>query len=211
MTMNRPARRTRRRYHHETTAPSEAMLTRRLAAGDETVMRDLYRLYSGRVLVMTTRLLGDRELAQDAVQETFVRVWRFADSLDPDRDLEPWLFRVARNTAYDLNRKRQRRPQAADADPTPVLEAVSEHRPDQRPDEAAMAAATMWQVRGAIDELPGGEREVVRLQHLEGYTQPEIADLLGISVGTVKSRSHRAHRRLAAALRARGATLDLED
>lgn len=171
----------------------------RLATGDPDAIRALYRRYGGRVFALAMRLLGDRGAAEDAAQETFLRIWRFADSFDADRDLDRWVLRIARNTAYDLGRVRSRQREAG-GDPEPALGQAVEHRPHGRPDELAAAASTAWELRGAIDALPEVERDVVRLQHLCGLTHREIAEQLGVSVGTIKSRSHRAHRRLAAAM-----------
>lgn len=176
-------------------------LAARLVAGDERVIGELYRTYGGRIMGLALRVLNDRQLAEEVVQETIVRVWRRAATFDETRELEPWLFRIARNTAYDMGRARGRRPRSQWGDPTPALEglAAGDHVSD--PALASENLETRWAVRTAIDELPETLRDVVRLQHLGGLSHTEIATRLGISLGTVKSRSHRAHGKLAAALR----------
>ncbi|MEM9037505.1 MAG: sigma-70 family RNA polymerase sigma factor [Actinomycetota bacterium] len=205
--MTTPARASRRhteqhrRCRTDRTVDPTVALGRRLAAGDRTVVRDLYRQYGGRVLAVALRASGDRTLAEDAVQETFLRLWRSASSFDPERELDRWVLRIARNTAYDLGRAKVSRPQSSHLDPEPVLLRQVDGRRDGQPEEMAAALGSAWELRAAIDALPSVEREVVRRQHLDGLTHREIAEELGVSVGTVKSRSHRAHRRLAAAVR----------
>ena len=112
-----------------------------------------------------------------------------AATYDPARDLGPWLTTIARRTASDLHRREARRPTE------PLDEASVATSPD-----GVDQTFDVWEVRGAIDALPPLERDVVRLQHLESLSQAEIAERLGVPVGTIKSRSFRAHRLLAARL-----------
>ena len=104
----------------------------------------------------------------------------------PDRELRPWLATITRRVAVDVYRReaRTRSDPFAEVDDTVVPIAF------ERTWEA-------FEVRAALDQLPGDEREVVRLAHFEGLTHSEIAERLRVPVGTVKSRSFRAHRRLA--------------
>ena len=113
---------------------------------------------------------------------------------DAGRELGPWLATIARRVAIDVYRRESRRTAAP-------LEAVAADDPaivTLPPGVDQVSDA--WEVRRAVDALPPDEREVVRLQHLEGHTHAEIAERLGVPIGTVKSRSHRAHQRLAAKL-----------
>jgi len=163
-------------------------------AGEPEAVRAVYRAFGGLVFAAAHRVLGDRFLAEEAAQQAFVQAWRAARSFDPSRDLGPWLATIARRVAIDVHRR----------------EAVRAHGsideldgPEPRvltlPDGAERALEAGL-VRGAVDELPPDERAVVRLQHLDGLTHAEIAARLGIPIGTVKSRSNRAHRRLSASL-----------
>lgn len=166
----------------------------RFRSGDPEAIRSVYREYSGLVYAVAYRVLGSRDLADEATQQTFVKAWRAAAAYDPSRELGPWLATIARRTAIDVHRKESRRPTA------PLEELSTSH-----PDVVAMPPGVdqsydVWSVRQAIDELPPDEREVVRLQHLEQLSHPEVAERMGIPVGTVKSRSFRAHQRLAAQL-----------
>jgi RNA polymerase sigma-70 factor (ECF subfamily) len=127
-----------------------------------------------------------------------------ADRFDVDRDPAPWLATIAKHVAIDLYKYEARRPTSALAD----VVGRGREVPSPAPDLVALDA--VWQVRRAIDALPPEQAEVVRLQHLDGMTQTEISEKLGIPLGTVKSRSHRAHRLLAAQLRA-SSPLDASD
>jgi len=167
----------------------------RFRDGDPDAVRDLYRLYGRSVYGVAYRALGDRSLAEEAVQQTFLQAWRGAATLDPSRDVAPWLFTITRRVAIDIYRRESRRrhdnfADVHDGDPAvttipPAIEGLSEQ----------------WEIRSAVDALPDDEREVVRLQHFAGLTHVEIAGKLDVPLGTVKSRSFRAHKRLAITLR----------
>ncbi len=162
--------------------------------GDAEAVRAVYRAYGRLVFAVAHRALGSRELAEEATQQTFVKAWKAAATYDPARDLGPWLATIARRTAIDLHRREARRKTMAIDDVPPAHPAVV-----QLP-VGAERSFDVWEVRSAIDELPADEREVVRLQHIEQLTHTEVAERLGVPVGTVKSRSFRAHRRLASRL-----------
>jgi RNA polymerase sigma-70 factor (ECF subfamily) len=161
---------------------------------DPEAVRALYREYGRLVYAVAYRVLGRRDLAEDAVQQTFVNAWQAADRFDVTRDPASWLATIARRSAIDVYRREQRRPASDLADVATDDPAVVSLPPDLGAVEA------VWHVRRAIDELAPDEAAVVRRQHLDGMTHSEIADELGIALGTVKSRSHRAHRRLATLL-----------
>jgi RNA polymerase sigma-70 factor (ECF subfamily) len=157
-------------------------------------VRALYREYGGLVYSVALHVLGRRDLAEDAVQETFVRAWQAADRFDAERDPSAWLATIAKRAAIDIYRREARRPASALANVAPDDRALVSLPPDLSTIDA------VWHVRRAIDELEGPEATIVRMQHLDGMTHVEISEKLGVSLGTVKSRSHRAHRKLAALL-----------
>lgn len=162
--------------------------------GDEAAVRAVYRQYSGLVLAVAHRVLSDRGLAEEATQQTFLQAWRSASTFEDGREFAPWLVTIARRVAIDIQRREARRPASALDDADPGNAALITLPP---------SAETAWeagQVRLAIDSLPPDEREVVRLQHVQGCTHQQIADQLGIALGTVKSRSFRAHKSLATRL-----------
>jgi RNA polymerase sigma-70 factor (ECF subfamily) len=161
---------------------------------EDEAVRAMYREYGKLVYAVAHRTLGRPDLAEEAAQQTFVRAWQAADRIDVDRDPASWLATIARRVSIDIYRRESRRPATAIDDVAPDDRAVVSLPPDLG------AIDAVWHVRKAIDALPSDEATVVRLQHLDGLTQSEISEKLGIALGTVKSRSHRAHRALAATL-----------
>jgi RNA polymerase sigma-70 factor (ECF subfamily) len=168
-----------------------ATLVEDFRAGDPDAVRAVYRRYAGAVHTVARSVVGgDDELCADVVQQTFTKAWRAARRFDGDRDLAPWLYAIARRTAIDALRA-ERRPTRGD------------HAPETDVGVVTLSFEQTWEaheVRTALDALPPDERDVVRLAHVEGLSHVEVAERLGVPVGTVKSRMHRAHRRLAAAL-----------
>jgi RNA polymerase sigma factor (sigma-70 family) len=169
----------------------DSAVVERFRTGNDDAVRAVYRQYGRLVFTIAFRVLGDRQLAEDATQQTFLQAWRAASTFDSDRDMAPWLATITRRVAIDMQRSAARRPAAS-------LEVTSADEPALvSPAPSAETIWETWQVRAAIDELQPDERIVVRLQHLEGHSQSEIAERLGLAIGTVKSRSHRAHQHLA--------------
>jgi RNA polymerase sigma-70 factor, ECF subfamily len=158
--------------------------------GDPDAVRAVYRRHAGAVHTVARSIVGDPEVAADVVQQTFLKAWRSASSFDQTREVAPWLYAIARRTAIDVLRSERR--------PT-----TGGHAPEADVGVTPMTFERTWEileVRQAVDALPDAEREVVRLTHLEGLTHAEAAEHLGVPIGTVKSRSGRAHQRLAVAL-----------
>jgi RNA polymerase sigma factor (sigma-70 family) len=152
-------------------------------AGDENAVKTVYQRFSGPVFAISLKILHDRALAADATQQTFINAWRAAGTFDVNREFGPWIYAIARRCAIDIYRKEIRSVASDDIDDLtlpPSLDTIWE----------------VFEVRSALERLTDEEREVMRLSHFDGLTHPEIAEYLGIPVGTVKSRSHRAHQRL---------------
>jgi RNA polymerase sigma-70 factor (ECF subfamily) len=170
--------------------PDDADLVARFATGDDLAVKAMYERFARPVLTVAMSALGQRDLADEVVQATMLKVWRAAGSFDPSRELAPWVYSIARRTAIDVHRRESRAPV-----PRVFVEddMVAEPLSFSRTWEA-------WEVRTALEKLPADERNVVQLAHLAGMTHREIAEKLGVPIGTVKSRSARAHRRLAALL-----------
>jgi RNA polymerase sigma-70 factor, ECF subfamily len=162
----------------------------RFRAGEPDAIRDLYREYSGAVHTVAISIVRDRELAADVVQQTFIKAWRAAASFESGRQVAPWLYSIARHTAIDALRSEAR----------PTRGGHQREVDVQFDGESIEQTWERFEVRRAIDALPKEEREVVRRSHLLGHTHEEIAQQLGVPVGTVKSRSGRAHKRLAVSL-----------
>ncbi|MCU1498607.1 MAG: putative polymerase subfamily sigma factor [Acidimicrobiales bacterium] len=133
------------------------------------------------------RILGDATEAQDAVQLTFVKTWKAVAKLDPGKPFGPWVRTAARRVAIDLVRSRNRR--------LGIDIRTAEYEISA---ELSCAATTERNaVRHAVTRLPDIEQQVVLLTYFGGLTHQEVASWLDVPVGTVKSRSHRAHGRLA--------------
>ncbi|MEM9133745.1 MAG: sigma-70 family RNA polymerase sigma factor [Actinomycetota bacterium] len=156
-------------------------------AGDQAALGSVFDHYGRAVWSVTMSVLRDRALAEDAAQEAFMRAWRGASSFDPTRPLSPWLMTIARRTALDVHRREFR--------PTRGGHAPEQEVPVNLP--GIERAWETWEIRLALEELPDEERQVVAMAHFQGLSHPQIAERLGIPVGTVKSRSFRAHKRLA--------------
>jgi RNA polymerase sigma-70 factor (ECF subfamily) len=173
----------------------DASLGERFRTGDDGALPEMYRQFSGPMFSTALALLGDRELAADAVQQAFVQAWRAADRFDPDRELQPWLYAITRRTAVDVYRRNRRTAGQVSLDESWAVEAeLATEGPSME------STWRVWQVRTALGKLHPDEREVLRLAYFEGSTQTEISDRLGLPLGTVKSRTARAQRRLAAVL-----------
>lgn len=167
-------------------------------SGDPDAVRAVYRRYAGPVHTVARAIVGDdRELCADVVQQTFLKAWRAADRLDVDRPIAPWLYAIARRTAIDALRRERHPTRGGAVAAVDVPVGVMEVPVDPPSMERTWA---LHELRRALDGLPEEERQVVRLSHLEGLTHHEIAARLGVPVGTVKSRSHRAIGRLGRAL-----------
>jgi RNA polymerase sigma-70 factor (ECF subfamily) len=175
---------------------SDAALLRSVAAGDATSLARLYERYAGPLFGYLYRLAGDRMTAEEILQDTMLAVWRSAAAFEGRSKVSTWLFGVARRQAH--NRLRGR------AWPQSVADLPD--RPDQAagPDELAIAAAGGTPVAAAIDRLPEHHRDVVALVFVAGLPLADVAEVLSIPVGTVKSRLHHARAAVAAALIAQG-------
>jgi RNA polymerase sigma-70 factor (ECF subfamily) len=164
-------------------------LNTRFQSGDETAVRAIYARYGGAMFAVAMSMLANRELAAECVQQAFVKAWRSSRSFDPERELRPWLATITRRVAVDIYRREARTRSDPHADVDDIVVPIAFERTWEA-----------FEVRAALDQLPADEREVVRLAHFEGLTHSEIADRLQVAIGTVKSRSFRAHRRLAGLL-----------
>lgn len=167
---------------------SDGELISRVGSGDRNAFEVLYRRYARPVFGLALRRLGDRGRAEDAVQETFASVWRAAGSYRPERGPgAPWLYAVARNAIVDNGRARRE----------PPVEGVEESAADETPSDRAEAGWIAWRVHRSLAELPENERVVIELAYWRGRSQSEIAELLGIPLGTVKTRTRTGLARLA--------------
>ena len=167
---------------------SDGELITRVGSGDRTAFEALYRRYSRPVFGLALRRLGDRGRAEEAVQETFASVWRAAGSYRPERGPgAPWLYAVARNAIVDNGRARRE----------PPVDGVEEKADIDTPAERAESGWVAWRVHAALADLPDSERVVLELAYWGERSQSEIAEFLGIPLGTVKTRTRTGLARLA--------------
>lgn len=178
-------------YERVVSAPAhdtDSDLIVRTAQGDRDAFEQLYKRFARPVFGLALRRLGDRFRAEDAVQETFTSVWRSARTYRPDRGAGgTWLYAVARNAIADRARARQE--PAADPPDLPSTEAG--------PSEQTEDSWVSWRVHRAVAELPEQERVLVELAYWSGLSQSEVAEYVGIPLGTVKTRTRAALARLA--------------
>jgi RNA polymerase sigma-70 factor, ECF subfamily len=175
----------------------EAVLLARVAAGDrDAALAALYDVYGRPVYRLGLLVLNDSGLAEDLVQETFVRLWRSAGRYDAARaSVRTFVFTLARRAAVDLWRRRG----------GPLPASLGEPEQDDRAGgEAYEHLLLRLDVREALDALTPAHREVLELQYHEDLTQRQVAERLGVPLGTVKSRTLYALRALARELKERG-------
>jgi RNA polymerase sigma-70 factor (ECF subfamily) len=168
-----------------------------MIACETRALEELCGRYAAQALGMATRLLGDRGRAEDAVQDVFYSLWRAAPSYNTERgSVRSWLFRAVRNRCIDYQRQNLSRPRLVSDD-----EAI-ERLPAPNIDELAISSVDGEIVRRAFRHIPREQAQAIELAYYDGYTQREIAEMLGLPIGTVKSRTrlglHALRRRLTA-------------
>ncbi len=186
------------------TAIPDAALLVAFANGDATAARDLATRLLPRVLAQATRMLADAAEAEDVAQEAMMRLWKIApDWRQGEAQVSTWLYRVVANLCTDRLRKRRGRVS---------LDAVAE------PADAAPSVAAQMQTQArlaalsdGLAQLPDRQAQAVALRHLEGLSNPEIAQIMDISVRSVESLTARGKRALAAIMAGRKAELGYDD
>ena len=172
--------------------PSDGDLLARVGEHDREAFEILYGRYVRSIFGLALRRLGDRGHAEDAVQEAFAAIWRSASTYRPERGAAGgWLYTVARNAIVDRLRRNGpaadiQLPELASAEPGPA--------------ERAEDSYVSWRVHRALEELQPREREVIELAYWSGMSQSEVAEFLGLPLGTVKTRTRSGLARLASVL-----------
>lgn len=174
-------------------AQEDRHLVAAFLAGDQSAFDSIMEAHEDRVFSLCLRIMRNREHALDAVQETFITVFRKAHMYNGESAFSTWLYRVATNTCYDQLRKHKRR----------RTEAIPEGRDpaDERSQDEFAAVELRPDIASALSALPEEFRIAVILSDLEGLPLAEVGDLLEIPVGTVKSRVFRGRKLLAESLR----------
>lgn len=170
-----------------------------MAHDDEAALRTLHDEHAGALLSYAMRLCnGDRQRAEDIVQETLLRAWNHLEATRSDRPVRPWLFTIARNVAVDEHRARRSRPTEVHDDSTLEIVGV---------DDDIDRALEAWLVTDAVASLSEAHRSVLLETYYRGRTVDEAAHSLGIPAGTVKSRTFYALKALRLAFQERGVEL----
>jgi RNA polymerase sigma-70 factor (ECF subfamily) len=165
--------------------PGDDALVLKMKAGDLEALGVLYDRHRNPVFRTALAITGDRETAGDLLQDVFLRLYRFADRIDPTRPLEPWLYRMTANLAYTWVKRNQRWIQPLD-DLADWLMGGGWNGPYDQAEKR-----DEWdQVQRAILALPLQQRVVVVLYYLNDLSLQEVADILDVPLGTVKSRLH---------------------
>lgn len=199
----------------ETADRTDAALVEELLQGSEAALLELYRRHADSIFRAAVLRLGDRQLAEEVLQDTFLALWNRAELYDPRQgSLLGWLSAIARNRSVDMFRAAGRRP---------VAQPLSSLLPDDRAEESSLEDALRaanragsnstpepeawldgaWlraEVHRALDGIPEPEAQVIRLAYYEELSQSEIAARLDWPLGTVKTRTRRALARLREAL-----------
>ncbi len=163
-------------------ADADGALLARVASGDGAAFDALYGRYASLSAGLARSILGEAALAEDAVQEAFLTVWRRAARYDPARGSVPsWVLTIVRHCAIDVHRRRH-------ADRWVDGAALAETSDGSDTHEVACQDAAAQQVRAALAQLPAAQRAVLALAYAEGYSQAEIARAQGVPLGTVKGR-----------------------
>ena len=182
---------------------AEARLVSEARGGSQSAFEQIVRRYQRPVISLIARMTGDRALAEDLAQETFVKAFRNLDAFDPARRLSSWLFRIAHNTTIDALRRLK--PDLVDLDAFPEGDARGDPAAPPVPDgveQAALSAAHNQALRG----LRPGYRAAIALRYDQDLPFDEIGQILGVPEVTARTYVHRARKALARSLEAVGWT-----
>ncbi|MHC4754776.1 MAG: RNA polymerase sigma factor [Planctomycetota bacterium] len=182
---------------------SDAELLERFSAGHEDAFRELVSRYKNGLYAFLHRFLNQQDLIDDVFQETFLQLFSSKDSFDTSRPLRPWLFTIAANKAKDTLRKQQRTSAVSvgsiadeqELSIDDVFNALSSN--DIVPYDGLERDETAGHVRSIISDMPENLREILILAYFNKFSYKQMADVLSIPIGTVKSRLHTAVARFA--------------
>jgi RNA polymerase sigma factor (sigma-70 family) len=168
---------------------SDEALVEAVARADDDALGELYDRFGKVAYGLAYRILRDAALAEDAVQEAFLQIWRSAGSFEPERaKASTWLLTFVHRRSVDLVRREERR-RTAPAESAPEPSSAG-------PDETVVARSRAEIVRAALKGLPADQREAIELAYYGGLTQSELAERLGQPLGTIKSRMFTGLQRL---------------
>jgi RNA polymerase sigma-70 factor (ECF subfamily) len=185
----------------EIAALSDSHVVQLFLGGEDRAFAELVHRYDKRLQNFVYRTVGDRERAEDLVQETFVRVYRHLNRFDQTRKFSTWIYTIAGNLAKNELRNRSRNPlvlfQAIMKNWESDYRPLEWEDPQNRPDDLYRKRFLREKVNEAVDQLPDHHRTAFVLRELHGKTYEEIAEITGCNLGTVKSRLNRARNNFA--------------
>lgn len=168
---------------------SDASLVTAARGGDMRAFERLYRTHSGKVMGLCLRMTRRRDVAEDCVQQTFIRAWRSLPAFEGRSAFGTWLHRIAVNEVLSYGRNHGTRSESnEDALENVIAEPGDGHK--------ELDAGEVMDLERALHTLPEGARHVVVLQAVYGYSHEECADMLGVAVGTCKAQLHRGRKLL---------------
>ena len=180
-----------------TSQTEDRELLRRVAAGDQAALGELYDRFSGLLLALARRVLGNDQDAEEVLQEVFLQVWNQARRYDPSRSsVSTWLVLITRSRSIDRLRSRQVKDR--------TLQGLKQENPSTHTSPEG-PGSVLWSERrqrlnSEMSELPAEQRQILQLAFFKGMTQSEIAQSTGIPLGTVKTRTLLAMKKLRRAL-----------
>jgi len=190
-------------------AAADTELIGRAAGGDARALEVLYDRYAGVVFSFALRIVTERQLAEEILQEAFFRAWQQGGSFSAGRgSFITWLLSITHNLAIDEIRRRRRRPQKADSEePEQILDSVADTGAGADVEGEVWLGALRDTIGRALADLPPAQREALEMAYFRGMTQREIAETLGEPLGTIKTRMRLGLQKLREALGSDGAEL----
>ena len=173
---------------------NEQKLIARASGGDPAAFNQLMAMHEKRMYAVALRMFANREDAQDCLQEAMLRVYRAIGSFKGQSSFSTWVYRITMNTCLDELRRKKNRPNTS-LDNL-LDQGWSPSDGDNAPERSAIQSETRAQLAGAIRELPEDMRSAIVLRDVQGYSYDEIAQMLDVNVGTIKSRISRGREKL---------------
>ena len=171
---------------------SNSELVKKSQLGDKSGFEELVKRHQDLVFSLSFKLTGNRELANDVAQESFIRAWKAIEKFRGDSTFGTWIYRITVNTAWTL-RKKAKKHYSLNIEDTQEPVVIDEKKD---PELVAINSDLSVVLRKALNQIPLEQRIIVELKNIEGRSHKEIADYLDISVTAAKVRLHRAHQKL---------------
>ena len=171
---------------------SNSELVKKSQLGDKSAFEELVKRHQDLVFSLSFKLTGNRELANDVAQESFIRAWKAIEKFRGDSTFGTWIYRITVNTAWTL-RKKAKKHYSLNIEDTQEPAVIDEKKD---PELVAINSDLSVVLRKALNQIPLEQRIIVELKNIEGRSHKEIADYLDISVTAAKVRLHRAHQKL---------------